>query len=204
MLKKDITHSLFIKSKNYDRFKKFKLPISNINSQSRNYQNTLINDKNLSNYSMYSTKETTPKSEYNQIDRQIISQETCSNKSKEIHIKNHLDDSLSQISQLLDNIKDLDYSTLLGKISGINDEENFIYDQILFNKSRLNKAKKLSHKIDLIKLPISKISSKEGLTNPAREKKCFSDRVKGMGNLMQNEKNNDDNAGFSCCFFRRK
>jgi hypothetical protein len=124
--------------------------------------------------------------------------------------KNDLDDSLSQISQLLNsNKKDLNYSGLIGKFPGVNEEPNFIYDQIIFNKSSINKAKILSHKIGVLKLPISNISSKEALTNSDnREKKCFSDRAQGNGKYEGNKNISnskmDDAVGFSCCFFGRK
>ena len=183
--------------------KGFKLPLANSNIQSRNYNNALKNEKNLRKYSLYSTKDATPRKEYNKF---VIPHNLKNNSfykpSKEKSDKNELDDSLSQISQILNNNKDLNYSGLVGKIPGINEEPNFIYDQILFNKSSINKAKILSHKIGVLKLPISNISSKEALTNSGREKKCFSDRVQKFYNM--NNKNkiiNDDNADVTCCFF---
>ena len=96
---------------------------------------------------------------------------------------------------------------MVGKIPGTNEESNFVYDQLLFNKSHINKAKILSHKIGVLKLPISKISSKEALSNSDREKKCFSDRMQGFEKINENKnnkKNNDDSVGISCCFFGSK
>ena len=204
MLIKDNGQSNFMKSNNSTAFKGFKLPLSNINSQSRNYKNTLLKEKNIRKYSLYSTKEATPRKEYNKVIIPKSGQKTLNQPMKEKCDKNELDDSLSQISQLL-NKEDLNYSSIIAKIPGINEEENFVYDQLLFNKSRINKAKILSHKIGVLKLPISKISTKEALTNSDREKKCFSDRVQGSGNLTEkNKSNDDDKVGFSCCFFRKK
>ena len=206
MLNKDNGHSIFANNNNSTGIKKFKLPINSINSQSRNCKKVIISDKNLGKHSLYSTKEATPRKEYNQVIIQSGLKNTVYKPSKEKHDKNYLDDSLSQISQLLNNnIKDLNYSGLVGKILGINEEENFVYDQILFNKSSINKAKILSHKIGVLKIPISKISSKEALTNSDREKKCFSDRVEEMGNSKKtNNSNNDDIVDISCCFFGKK
>ena len=204
MLIKDNGQSNFMKNNNSTAFKGFKLPLSNINSQSRNYKNTLLKEKNIRKYSLYSTKEATPRKEYNKVIIPKSGQKTLNQPMKEKCDKNELDDSLSQISQLL-NKEDLNYSSIIAKIPGINEEENFVYDQLLFNKSRINKAKILSHKIGVLKLPISKISTKEALTNSDREKKCFSDRVQGSGNLTEkNKSNDDDKVGFSCCFFRKK
>ena len=206
MLNQDNGHSIFTNNNNSSGIKKFKLPIENINSQSRNFKKHLISDKNLGKHSLYSTKEATPRKEYNQVLMQSSLKNTSYKPSKEKLDKNYLDDSLSQISQLLNNNKnDLNYSGMVGKCPGLNEEQNFVYDQILFNKSSINKAKILSHKIGLLKLPISKISTKEALTNSDREKKCFSDRVQGMGNSKQNNNsNNDDIVGISCCFFGKK
>jgi hypothetical protein len=196
--------SIFIKNSTQTPSKIFKLPISNLNNQSRNYNNPLIKEKKIRKYSMYSTKEATPRKEYNQIVIPPTIKNTFYKPEKEKYNKNELDDSLSQISNLINNNKkDLNYSGLIGKIPGINEEPNFVYDQILFNKSRINKAKILSHKIGVLKLPISKISTKEALTNSDREKKCFSDRVQEGWNTKK-DNNNDDNVGISCCFFGKK
>ena len=113
-----------------------------------------------------------------------------------------LDDSLSQISLLLNsNKKHLNFSDLVGKIPGIDDEPNFAYDQNLYNKSRIKKAKKLQNKIGTLKLPISNISFKEALTKSDREKKCFSDRPK-LNETLNTKKN--DEVDISCCIFRKK
>ena len=184
--------------------KGFKLPLENSNIQSRNYKNALINENNLRKYSLYSTKDATPRKEYNKF---IIPHNTKNNTfykpNKEKSDKNELDDSLSQISQILNNNRDLNYSGLVEKIPGINEEPNFVYDQILFNKSSINKAKILSDKIGVLKLPISNISSKEALTNSGRGKKCFSDRVQKLDNMNKKNKiiNDDNNADITCCFF---
>ena len=174
MLIKDNGQTLFPKNNNSTVIKGFKLPIKNINSQSRNYNNTLLKEKNNRKYSLYSTKEATPRKEYNKVILPQSLKKTLYNTSKDKSDKNESDDSLSQISQLLNNNKnDLNFSGLVEKVPGINEEQNFVYDQILFNKSSINKAKILSHKIGALKLPISKISSKEALTNSDGEKMFF-------------------------------
>ena len=204
MLINDNGNSIFIRNTTQTPRKIFKLPISNINTQSRNYNNPLIKEKKITKYSMYSTKEATPRKEYNQVVMPLTIKNTFYKHEKEKYNKNELDDSLSQISNILNNNKrDLNYSGLIGKIPGVSEEPNFVYDQILFNKSRINKAKILSHKIGVLKLPISKISTKEALSNSDRQKKCFSDRVQGSMNIKK-DNNNDDNAGISCCFFGKK
>lgn len=125
--------------------------------------------------------------------------------------KNDLDESIEQISQILNNNKkDLNYSGLKGKIPGINEESNFIYDQMLFNKSRINKAKVLSHKIKVLKLPmmdISNVSTKEKATNSDRSKGCISDNIKGDGHTEGNNRKNsnmEDKVDITCCFFSGK
>lgn len=125
--------------------------------------------------------------------------------------KNDLDESIDQISQILNNNKkDLNYSGLKGKIPGINEESNFIYDQMLFNKSRINKAKVLSHKIKVLKLPmmdISNVSTKEKATNSDRSKGCISDNIKGDGHTEGNNRKNsnmEDKVDITCCFFSGK
>lgn len=200
MLINDNGHSILIKNNNSIVNQRFKLPKTNFNSQTRNYNKTLLNEKNLRKYSLYSTKETTPRKEYKKIVLPPSLKNTLHKSNKEKNDKNELNDSLSQISKLLDNNKkNLNYSGIMGKIPGLNNEENFVYDQMLYNKRRANKAKILSHKIGVLKLPISNISTKETLTNSSREKKCFSDRG------QQNGKNKDDDiADFSCCFFGKK
>ena len=190
--------------------KLFKLPMKKLNIQKRsdNNNNYFLKSNNLNKYNLYSTKEATPRKDHNQV---LTHSGIKKNfyPPKEKSEKCDLDDSLSNISHILNsNKKDLNYSGLLGKIPGINDEEpNFVYDQILYNKSRINKAKILSRKIGVLKLPISNISSKETLTNSDREKKCFSDRTQGSASSNENKKsknNMDDNVGITCCFFGKK
>ena len=194
---KDNGQILFPKNNNSTVIKGFKLPIKNINSQSRNYNNALIKEKNLRKYSLYSTKEATPRKECNKVaTHSSIKKNSCF--QKENSENKNLDDTLSQISQILSNSKKE------AKFP-INEEPNFIYDQILFNKSSIKKAKMLSHKIGVLKLPISKISSKEALSNSDREKKCFSDRIQGIVSDTGSKSNKvEDNADISCCFFIRK
>jgi len=208
MLIKENGHPLYKKTNNPTIIKGFKLPIANINSQSRNYNKSLINEKSLRKYSLYSTKEATPRKEYNQVIMPPSLKNSSIRQNKEKLDKTDLDDSLSQISQLLNSNKNyVNYSAMKGKFPFINEEQNFVYDQILFNKSSINKAKILSHKIGVLKLPISKISSKEALTNSDREKKCFSDRVQGNQimnkNITSTNNMNDNNADVTCCFFGR-
>ena len=65
----------------------------------------------------------------------------------------------------------------------------------------------MSHKIGVLKLPISKISSKEALSNSDREKKCFSDRIQKIenDNVNKNKNNNIENSvDIPCCFFGGK
>ena len=59
--------SIITKTNNSNEIKKFKLPISNINVQSRNHNNNLIKNKNIRQYSLYSTKDATPRKEYNNV-----------------------------------------------------------------------------------------------------------------------------------------
>ena len=208
MIINDNSHSTLNNKNKNNGTKLFKLPIKKIKIQSRNtnINKSLTKASNLKKNSLYSTKEATPRKEYNQ----VLTHSGINNtfqKSREKIEKNEFDDSLSQISQILNNNKkDLNYSGLIEKFPGINEETNFVYDQILFNKSSINKAKILSHKIGVLKLPISNISSKEALSNSGREKKCFSDRMKETGNHDGKNINNnkEDNADALCCFFGRK
>ena len=148
--------------------------------------------KSLLNF-LYSTKEATPRKDPNQVIPQL-GQNKMNNES---------DDSLSQISQILgSNRKDMNYTGLIGKFPGIYEEPNYIYDQMIYNKSRINKSKKLLNKISALKLPMSIISSKEALNQSSNmEKKCLSERAKIIGTNNQIKKS-DDNADVSCCFFR--
>jgi hypothetical protein len=181
--------------------KLFKPPKKIPNMQIRNlnnYHNNIIKSNNLQKGSLYSTKEATPRKEHNRV--------ITSLKLKESN--DPLDDSLSKISDILKtNKKNLNYNELIGKIPGISDEPNFIYDQILYNKSKINKAKKLAQKIGVLKLPvnnINNISTKETLSNSDRSRQYLSGRVKGIFDSNKKEKKNeDDSAEVSCCFFGR-
>ena len=186
---------------NPNEYNYFQLSYPYINNQSRNLNNNLEKENKNKKYSLYSTKEATPRKEYNKVIKSTTIKNTMNNQTNKINNKNELDDSLSQISLLL-NKKKLNFSDLVGKIPGIDDEPNFIYDQILFNRSRIKKAKILSNKIGTLKLPISNISFKEALTKDDKEKKCFSDRADLHKSLNRN-KNNDD-TGISCCIFGKK
>lgn len=203
MLLNQKTSSIIMKNSNPNEYNYFQLSYPSINNQSRNLNNNLDKENKNKKYSLYSTKEATPRKEYNKVIKSTTIKNTINNQTNKINNKNELDDSLSQISSLFNqNKKKLNYSELVGKIPGIDDEPNFIYDQILFNKSRIKKAKILSNKIGTLKLPISNISFKEALTKDDKEKKCFSDRADLHKSLNRN-KNNDD-VGISCCIFGKK
>ena len=203
MLLNQKTSSIIMKNSNPNEYNYFQLSYPSINNQSRNLNNNLDKENKNKKYSLYSTKEATPRKEYNKVIKSTTIKNTINNQTNKINNKNELDDSLSQISLLLNqNKKKLNYSELVGKIPGIDDEPNFIYDQMLFNKSRIKKAKILSNKIGTLKLPISNISFKEALTKDDKEKKCFSDRADLHKSLNRN-KNNDD-VGISCCIFGKK
>ena len=162
--------------------KLFKIPEKKIYIQSRNI-NRIDEENVLNKNSLYSTSELTPRKE----------------QQKNSKMKNYdLDDSLSQISLILNNKKkDMNYSGLVGKFPGIYEEPNFIYDQILYNKKKLNKVKNISRKIKVLKIPISNITSKEILYNSNSERfnKCLSDRMNDIN------KKNKDIADATCCFF---
>ena len=203
MLLNQKTSSIIMKNSNPNEYNYFQLSYPSINNQSRNLNNNIEKENKNKKYSLYSTKEATPRKEYNKVIKSTTIKNTINNQTNKINNKNELDDSLSQIYSLLNqNKKKLNYSELVGKIPGIDDEPNFIYDQILFNKSRIKKAKILSNKIGTLKLPISNISFKEALTKDDKEKKCFSDRADLHKSLNRN-KNNDD-VGISCCIFGKK
>jgi hypothetical protein len=172
--------------------KLFKIPIKKLNIQSRNInspENSILKMNNMKKNSLYSTKEATPRKEHNKV--------LTTKKMKEPKD----DDSLSQITEILKkDKKNLRYSDLVGKIPGIDndDEPNFIFNQILYNKSKINKAKKISHKIGVLKFSIPNthnISSKETLSNSDRSKR---------DSFNNKKKNEDDSVGVSCCFFGRK
>ena len=172
--------------------KLFKIPIKKLNIQSRNInspENSILKMNNMKKNSLYSTKEATPRKEHNKV--------LTTKKIKEPKD----DESLSQITELLKkDKKNLRYSDLVGRIPGIDndDEPNFLFNQILYNKSKINKAKKISHKIGVLKFSIPNthnISSKETLSNSDRSKR---------DSFNNKKKNEDDSVGVSCCFFGRK
>ena len=184
----------------------FQLSYSSVNNQSRNLNNNNNKENRNKKYSLYSTKEATPRKEYSKVIKSTTIKNSFNNQinKKNNKNKNELDDSLSQITPLLNkNKKNLNFSDLVGKIPGIDDEPNFVCDQILFYKSRIKKAKILTNKIGTLKLPLSNISSKEALTKSDIGIKCFSDRSQINGNLNTNKNNNDD-VGVSCCIFGKK
>ena len=172
--------------------KLFKLPIKKLNIQTRNInncENNILKLNNMQKNSLYSTKEATPRKEHNKV--------LTTKKTNELND----DDSLSQITEILKkNKKNLRYSDLVGRIPGIDtdDEPNFLFNQILYNKSKINKAKKISHKIGVLKFSIQNthnISSKETLSNSDRSKR---------DSFNNKKKNEDDSVEVSCCFFGRK
>ena len=212
MLTKDNDQSLYNNNNIQNKNKKLKLAIPNPNTQSRNYNNKLIKDNNFKKYSVYSTKEATPGKEYNK----VVLPSSVKNKyykpQKDKNNLDELDDTLSQMSQILNNNKkDLNYKGMVGKVPGINEGPNFVYDQILLNKNRNNKAKILSHKIKVLKLPMSSVFSEEALTNCEQGKNYFSDsengnsnnadKNKNRGKKNNNNNNDDDCVSISCCFF---
>ena len=213
MITKDNDQSLYNINNIQNRNKKLKLAIPNPNTQSRNYNNKLIKDNNFKKYSVYSTKEATPGKEYNK----VVMPSSVKNKyykpPKDKNNLDELDDTLSQMSQILsNNKKDLNYKGMIGKVPGINEGPNFVYDQILLNKNRNNKAKILSHKIKVLKLPMSSVFSEEALTNCEQGKNYFSDSENGNSNnadknknkdrgKKKNNNNDDDCVSISCCFF---
>ena len=204
MLIRDNGKTAYVKTNNPTVIKRTKLPLTNLNNQCRNYNNKLIKEKSLRKPYLQSTKESIPRKDYNKVSVPPSLKNTFYKPDKEKSNKKDLDDTLSQISNILNNNKkDLNYSGM-EKYLGINEEPNFVYDLMLYNKSRINKAKILSHKIGVLKLPVSKISSKEALTNSGKEKKCFSDRVTGMGDTNSKKSTDDDSVGISCCFFGKK
>ena len=172
--------------------KLFKLPIKKLNIQTRNInncENNILKLNNMQKNSLYSTKEATPRKEHNKV--------LTTKKTNELND----DDSLSQITEILKkNKKNLRYSDLVGRIPGIDtdDEPNFLFNQILYNKSKINKAKKISHKIGVLKFSIPNahnISSKETLSNSDRSKR---------DSFNNKKKSEDDSVEVSCCFFGRK
>lgn len=199
----------FNANNNSYKTKVLKLPIKNINIKKNNINNynAYTKPSNLKNYNLYPNNESFPRKDNSHILNQTTIKSSFYTSKKKIE-KNDLDESLDQISQILNNNKkNLNYSGLIGKIPGINEETNFVYDQILFNKKSINKAKILSHKIKVLKLPISNLSTKEDLNTSDSYKKSFSDRVKGNGNTEGNKRNknmDEDKVSISCCFFSGK
>ena len=153
---------------NKNMSKLLKFPINNVNINAHNN----ISKKN--NFSI------TPNNKY------INILNIPKNKEKKIN-NNDLDDTLSQISLILNkDKKNLNYSSLVTKIPGIADKPNFVYEQILFNKKNINKAKMLSKKISKIKLPTSEESKISDMLNEEKKNK------------------NDNQVSISCCFFLNK
>ena len=206
-----------IKSKNNNTQNEsnyFQLTYSLMNNQSRNLNNNIEKETKNKKYSLYSTKEATPRKEYNKVIKSTTIKNSFNNQINKKNNKNYKnkkeldDDSLSQITSLLNqNKKNLNISELVGKIPGIDDEPNFLYNQLLFNKSRIKKAKLLTNKIGTLKLPLSNISFKEALNKNDIGIKCFSDRTQIKGNLnrnINNKNNKNDDVGISCCIFGKK
>ena len=156
--------SVFNNRNNSCGTKLFKLPIKKLNIKTKNINN-YENSLQLQRNSIYSTKESTPRKE----------QKT-------------LDDSLSQISEILQkDKKHLNFSDLIGKIPELNDEPNFVYEQMLYNKRKINKAKRLSKKIGVLKLPLKN----NMIENKYKENNCNS--------AKSNHNKNDTDV--TCCFF---
>ena len=155
--------------------KLFKLPQKKLNIQSRNITN-YNNYHQQKRNSLYSTKETTPGKE-----------------------QTNLDDSMSNFSDiLLKNKKHLNFKDLIGKIPGISGEPNFAYDLILYNKRKNNKAKKLSKKIGVLKLPIY---NGNFIQNKYKETLNNCDRNKSQNYFEK--KNKNDETEVTCCFFMK-
>lgn len=203
----------FSNSRNNVRTNLLNMPIKHLDIQNINNMtnNPYMKPNNLKNHNVYPSYYATPRKEYNQVLINPVIKKLNHHPKKKIEKKDIDEESVDQISQILNNNKkDLNYSGLIGKIPGINEEPNFAYDQMLFNKSRINKAKILSHKIKVLKLPmmdISNVSTKEKVTNSDRSKGCISDRIKGDGPSEGNNRKNsnmEDKVDISCCFFSGK
>ena len=152
-----------------------------IKSQNKpnNFQN--INRNNLNNININNIN-----SNDNKIKSQTLSNENY--KSNKTKIENKLNDTLSQISEILNrNNNNLNYSGLINKIPITNEEENFVYEEIILNKKNIKKAKILSNKIKKIKTTISDISSKESFLKSEQN---------------SNKKKVNDFADVLCCFFK--
>ena len=152
-----------------------------IKSQNKpnNFKN--INSNNLNNININNIN-----SNDNKIKSQTLSNENY--KSNKTKIENKLNDTLSQISEILNrNNNNLNYSGLINKIPMTNEEENFVYEEIILNKKNIKKAKILSNKIKKIKTTISNISSKESFLKSEQN---------------SNKKKVNDFADVLCCFFK--
>ena len=126
----------------------------------------------------------------NSNDKKIKSQSLSNEnyKSNKTKIENKLNDTLSQISEILNrNSNNLNYSGLINKIPISNEEENFVYEEIILNKKNIKQAKILSNKIKKIKMAISDISSKESFLKSEQN---------------SNKKKVNDFADVLCCFFK--
>ena len=126
----------------------------------------------------------------NSNDKKIKSQSLSNEnyKSNKTKIENKLNDTLSQISGVLNgNSNNLNYSGLINKIPISNEEENFVYEEIILNKKNIKQAKILSNKIKKIKMAISDISSKESFLKSEQN---------------SNKKKVNDFADVLCCFFK--
>lgn len=154
-------------NKNISKLLKF--PINTVNFNSNN---NMIKKNSIS---------ITPNNKYINLNIQ-------KSKEKKKYINNkELDDTLSHISSILNKDKrDLNYSGLVGKFPEIADKPNFVYDNILFNKTNINKAKILSKKISKIKLPTSEESKISDMLNKEKTGK------------------NDNQVSITCCFFLKK
>ena len=196
---------IIMKQTNTQKGNYFQLCNPTLINQSRNLNNNIGKDNINKKYSLLSTKEATPRKEYNKGLKHTTIKTAFHNQTNKINKRKQFDDSLSQISSILNkDKKNLNYSDLVGKIPGIDDEPNFSYNLMLLNKSKIKKAKNLTSKIGTLKLPVSNISFKEALTKSDREKKCFSDRAHVEEGLNGNRKKTNDDVSISCCIFGKK
>ena len=130
MIINDNSQFIYKNRNNFCGTKLFKIPVKKQNNQSRNINknNFLLKQSNLRKSSLYSTEEATPRKECkNVLEQSAIKNNFYSPKETK---SNELDDSLSQISQVL-NKKNLNFSWIADNILGINEEPNFVYNQIL-------------------------------------------------------------------------
>ena len=181
---------------NNSHTKLFNIPLNQINIQNRKNKSKFIKEQPINKNSLYYTKERNFHQEFN--NSAILRNNMYTiYKEKKNYKKNYLDDSLSQLSEILDK-RNLNYSGIKNKIPGINEEENFVYNKIIKERSSINRAKILSQKIGVLKLPTSKILSKAS-TNSDRDKKCFSERLENVITIKDyngyTEKNSNKNEG---------